>query len=297
MKKIVYSISILLAAAALFTSCKSVEESDQYKQLLSRVDSLNRVNKQIKADYNETLDMLNEIENGFNEISAAESSLIALNLENQGDTVSRKEIMLNHVDKIKDKIADQQKRIDDLQSQLSKSSAKNRTLTATIARMQEELDEKTQIIEDLQRTVTDQRARINELGNTVASLEKDVAGLQEKNADQQMRIKNQDTDINTVHYICGTESELVAWNLFEKKNLFDSGRLLDISHNDADFKTFDRRRVTVIPTNGKRIKLLTNHPDGSYTIEAEEDGTESIVITDKASFWSISRYLVVRVKR
>ncbi|MBQ9584055.1 MAG: hypothetical protein IJR25_07020 [Bacteroidales bacterium] len=297
MKKLFYSISILLSIAALFASCKRVEDSDQYKQLLVRVDSLNRVNKQIKADYNETLDMLNEIEAGFNEISAAESSLIALNLENQGDTISRKEIMLNQVDKIKDKIAQQQQKIDDLQAQLSKSSAKNRTLTATIARMQQELDEKTLIIEDLQRTVSDQRNRINELGNTVASLEKDVAGLKEKSADQLSRIKSQDTDLNTVHYICGTESELVAWNLFEKKGLFDGGRLLDISHNDADFKTFDRRRVSVVPTNGKRLKLLTNHPDGSYTIEPEEDGTESIVITDKDSFWSISRYLVVRVKR
>ncbi|MBP5505296.1 MAG: hypothetical protein J6X89_04245 [Bacteroidales bacterium] len=163
--------------------------------------------------------------------------------------------------------------------------------------MQQELDEKTAIIEDLQRTVADQRNRINELGNTVASLEKDVAGLQEKSADQQQRIKTQDTDMNRVHYICGTEEELIAWNLFEKKGLFGYGRLLDISHNDADFKSFDRRRVSVIPTNGKRIKVLTNHPDGSYTIEPEADGTESILITDKDSFWSISRYLVVKVKR
>ena len=138
MKKLINSISILLAAAALLTSCKNVEESDQYKQLQSRVDSLDRANKQLTANYNETLDMLNEIESGFNEISAAESKLIALNLENQGDTVSRKDIMLNQVDKIKDKIAAQQNKIDNLQAQLSKSNAKNKTLTATIARMQKE---------------------------------------------------------------------------------------------------------------------------------------------------------------
>ena len=297
MKKFIYSISILLAAATLFSSCKSVEESDEYRQLLSRVDSLNRANKQLKANYNETLDMLNEIESGFNEISAAENSLIALNLENQGDTVTRKDLMLNQVDKIKDKIAEQQNKIDNLQAQLSKSNAKNKTLTATIARMQQELDEKTAIINDLQRTVSDQRARINELDNAVANLEKNVAGLQEQSANQQLRIKSQDADMNAVHYICGTEDELIEWHLFEKKGLFDSGKLLDLSNTDADFKTFDRRRVKVVPTNGKRIKLLTNHPDGSYSIEPQDDGTESIVITDIDNFWSISRFLVVRVKR
>ena len=52
-----------------------------------------------------------------------------------------------------------------------------------------------------------------------------------------------------------------------------------------------------IPTNGKKIKLLTNHPDNSYTIITEDDGTESIQIDDIDNFWSISRFLVVRVKR
>lgn len=297
MKKAIFSITILLAVAALFTSCKSVEESDQYRELKSRLDSLNRANKQLQANYNETLDMLNEIESGFNEISVAESKLIALNLENQGDTVSRKDIMLNQVDKIKDKIAEQQKKIDNLQSQLSKSNARNKTLTATIERMQKELDDKTAVIEDLQRTVSDQQARISVLDSTVTSLEKDVAGLQEQNASQRERIKSQDTDLNAVHYICGTEGELTEWGLFEKKGLFDSGRLMDLSNTNADFKTFDRRRVTVIPTNGKRIKLLTNHPEGSYTIEPQADGTESILINDIENFWSISRYLVVRVRR
>lgn len=297
MKKTICSITILLAVAALFTSCKSVEESDQYRELKSRLDSLNRANKQLQANYNETLDMLNEIESGFNEISVAESKLIALNFENQGDTVSRKEIMLNQVDKIKDKIAEQQKKIDNLQSQLSKSNARNKTLTATIERMQRELDDKTAVIEDLQRTVSDQQARISVLDSTVTSLEKDVAGLQEQNASQRERIKSQDTDLNAVHYICGTEGELTEWGLFEKKGLFDGGKLMDLSNTDADFKTFDRRRVTVIPTNGKRIKLLTNHPEGSYTIEPQADGTESILISDIENFWSISRYLVVRVRR
>lgn len=297
MKKFIYSISILLAAATLFASCENVEESEQYQQLLNRVDSLNRVNKQLKANYNETLDMLNEIESGFNEISAAENSLIALNLENQTDTVSRKEQMLNQVEKVKDKIAEQQQKIDNLQAQLSKSNAKNKTLTATIARMQQELDQKTAIIEDLQRTVTDQRNRIKELDRAVASLEQNVAGLQDKNASQKETISAQDARINNVQYICGTEAELIEWGLFEKKGIFDGGHLMDLARTAADWKSFDRRRVSEIPTNGKRIKLLTNHPDGSYTIEPQEDGTESIIITDKDNFWSISRYLVVRVKR
>ena len=298
MKKTFLNITLILSLVALAASCNTnVEQTDQYLALQRRVDSLNRVNKQIQANYNETLDMLNEIEAGFNEISTAESNLIALSLENQGDTVTRRDQMLNKVDKVKEKIEAQQQKIDDLQAQLSKSNTKNKTLTATINRMQKELDEKTAVIADLQKTITGQREQIGKLTGTVEGLEKDVAGLKEQSASQQATIKQQDKDYNNVSYICGTEAELIEWGLFQKNGLFDPGKLLDLAGTAADFKSFDRRRVKSIPTNGKKIKLLTNHPESSYTIVTEDDGTESILIDDPDTFWSISRFLVVRVKR
>lgn len=297
MKKIFYSFSILLAAASMLVSCQNVENSDQYLALQNRVDSLQNVNKQLKKNYNETLELLNEIETGFNDISESERSLIALSLENQADTLSQRDVVLNEMERVKNKIAEQQDRIDNLSKQLAGSNAKNKTLTATINRMQKELDEKTAVIADLQRTVSSQREQISKLTGTVSNLEKDVAGLKDQTASQQATIKQQDKDFNTVSYICGTEEELIEWGLFGKNGIFDRGKLLDLSNTAADFKSFDRRRVHTIPTNGKRIKLLTNHPEGSYTITLEDDGTESIQIEDIDNFWSISRYLVVRVKR
>ncbi len=298
MKKIIRNITLILAVAAVAAACNTnVEQTDQYMALQRRVDSLNRVNKQLQSNYNETLDMLNEIEAGFNEISTAESNLLALSLENQGDTVSRRDQMLNKVDKVKEKIEEQQQKIDNLQAQLSKSNAKNKTLTATISRMQKELDDKTAIIAGLQETITGQKEQIGKRTGQVSNLEKDVASLQDQSASQQQTIKQQDKNFNTVSYICGTEAELIEWGLFQKTGIFDPGHLLDLAGTAADFKSFDRRRVKSIPTNGKKIKLLTNHPDNSYTIITEDDGTESIQIDDIDNFWSISRFLVVRVKR
>ena len=297
MKKIIRTITLALTVFAMLYACENVEQSDQYQALQSRVDSLQNVNKQLKKNYNETLDLLNEIETGFNDISESERSLVALSLENQADTVSQRDVVLNEMERVKNKIAEQQDRIDNLSKQLASSNAKNKTLTATINRMQKELDEKTQVIADLQRTVSTQREQISKLTGTVTDLEKDVAGLKDQSASQQATIKQQDKDFHTVSYICGTEEELIEWGLFGKNGIFDRGRLLDLSNTAADFKSFDRRRVHTIPTNGKRIKLLTNHPEGSYTITLEDDGTESIQIDDIDTFWSISRYLVVRVKR
>ena len=297
MKTIIRTFSLMLAVAALLCSCKDVQQSDEYLALQSRIDSLQNVNKQLKNNYNETLDLLNEIESGFSDLSEAERSLIALSIENQGDTVSRRDQMLKEVERVRNKVADQQEKIDNLHNQLAGSKAMNRTLTATINRLQQELDQKTAVIADLQNTINSQKEEIGKLTGTVASLEKDVEGLKEESASQQQTIKQQDKNFNTVSYICGTEAELIEWGLFEKKGLFDAGHLMDLAGTAADFKSFDRRRVKLIPTNGARIKLLTTHPEGSYTIVKEDDGTESIQIDDVETFWSISRFLVVRVRR
>ena len=283
MKTFIRIFSLSLATAAILISCKDVKQSDEYQALTNRIDSLQKVNKQLKSNYNETLDLLNEIESGFTDLSEAEHSLIALSIENQGDTVSRRDIMLKEVERVKNKIADQQQKIDNLQKQLSGSNAKNKTLAATINRLQSELDQKTAVI--------------GKLTGTVAGLEQDVADLKEQSESQQQTIEMQDKSYHTVSYICGTEAELIEWGLFERKGIFDAGRLLDVAGTAADFKSFDRREIRLLPTGGKHIKLLTNHPDYSYTIIKNSDGSENIQINDTEAFWSISRFLVVRIRK
>ena len=297
MKTFIRIFSLSLATAAILISCKDVKQSDEYQALTNRIDSLQKVNKQLKSNYNETLDLLNEIESGFTDLSEAEHSLIALSIENQGDTVSRRDIMLKEVERVKNKIADQQQKIDNLQKQLSGSNAKNKTLAATINRLQSELDQKTAVIADLQQTISSQREEIGKLTGTVAGLEQDVADLKEQSENQQQTIEMQDKSYHTVSYICGTEAELIEWGLFERKGIFDAGRLLDVAGTAADFKSFDRREIRLLPTGGKHIKLLTNHPDYSYTIIKNSDGSENIQINDTEAFWSISRFLVVRIRK
>ncbi len=296
MKKLTARFALVFSCAALLAGC-NVEKSDKYQSLLSSVDSLKGVNRQLNQDYNETLDMLNEIESSFTELQEAESSLIALSIEHGGDTVTRRDVIMNKIDHVKSKIAEQQERIDNLQSQLAKSNAKNKTLNTMVSRLQGELEQKSAVIADLQKTVEDQTRQIGTLKGNISSLEQNVASLQQQSDSQKKTIATQDANINTVNYICGTEAELIEWGLFAKKGIFDAGHLTDLQGTAADFKSFDRRRVSAVPTNGKKIKLLTPHPDSSYSISTEEDGTETINIIDADTFWSISRYLVVRVKR
>ena len=50
-----------------------------------------------------------------------------------------------------------------------------------------------------------------------------------------------------------------------------------------------------IPLEMKKAKILTNHPEGSYSLVKNDKGLLTLVISDPQNFWSLSKYLVVNV--
>ena len=72
--------------------------------------------------------------------------------------------------------------------------------------------------------------------------------------------------------------------------------MLPQSFNRSYLTEVDIRKLHSIPLGSKSAKILTNHPASSYTLEKDADKKYTLQITDPASFWSISRYLVIQVK-
>ena len=65
--------------------------------------------------------------------------------------------------------------------------------------------------------------------------------------------------------------------------------------NDADFTKADLRNVSSIPLNVKKATLMTSHPEGSYTFVKEGKVITELSITNPEEFWSVSKYLVIRL--
>ena len=55
------------------------------------------------------------------------------------------------------------------------------------------------------------------------------------------------------------------------------------------------RTLKEIPLEMKKAKILTNHPEGSYSLVKNDKGLLTLVISDPQNFWSLSKYLVVNV--
>lgn len=290
MKKIHYFV---LTLAIGFMSVSCVEKSEKYQTLKAEKEAL-----QIQADnYFQTLEVLNEMEQGFSAIRASEG-IIRLEMNDiEKGTVSKKQQMAAEIRLIQERLEDNRAKIDSLEQVLTKNKQSNRALRNTIERMKGELTEKTELVASLTLQLEQKNIRIQELVATVDTLNSNVAGLTDENARQQEMLLKQDADMNRIWYCVATEKELKEANIITKKNIFSSTQVLKKEFNNEQFTATDLRELPEIELQAKKAKLLSTHPEGSYELKEDDQKKLTLLINDPAKFWSLTKYLVVSVSR
>ena len=102
-------------------------------------------------------------------------------------------------------------------------------------------------------------------------------------------------EANKCYYAIGTAKELKSNGLLEKKFL-GTTKVLQGDINSSYLTQADKRTLTSIPTNGKKVKIWSNMPAGSYEITGEKNGPKTVKILNKDAFWSRSSILVIQVE-
>lgn len=284
----------LAVALACFVTVSCVESSGKYKALVAQRDSLLSESVRLEADYNETMDILNDVENGFASIREKEG-MIRNDLSNvEGKSASKKQQVAGDVAQIKELIEQNKAKIAQLEARLSKSGKDNKTLKVTIERLQKELDEKSELVAALSDELAKKNIKIDELTGTVNKLNTDLSEMSETSKKQMETIQAQDEDLNKVWYCVANQKTLKEAGIVTKNGLFGKKKLMDGDFDSKLFVKADKRELKSIPTGRKSIKILSSHPSDSYTLVKEDDQTITISITSPERFWSVSNYLVVR---
>lgn len=283
--KIILSVVIIAMAAS---SC--VEKSDKYQTLLTQRDSL----LVVARNYTQTLDILNEVEAGFNSIGELENSLKSQIDGAEGQSKTKKQQLSAQIGRIKEILEENKIKIAQLQAQLVQSGRKNSALTQTVERLEAELSEKGVAIESLQAELSKKNIKIEELSRTVEALNTDVAELNAVSADQREKIAVQDGDLNRVWYVIGTAKELKTLQILSGNGLFRAKTVMDKDFDKSAFIQTDLRQTAEIATNSKKPKLLSSHPEGSYDLVKDDDKLVTIRVVDPGKFWSVSKYLVIQ---
>ena len=282
--KTVKNILIVCGLAAMVVSCGPTK-----KELQANIDSLNVELAQVNSEMENVMGILNDVQEGFQQINEAENRVTAANAENAPANV--KEQINADVAFIQAKMKENRERIAELEARAAKGDKTAAALRKTIKNLKAELADKEALIASLLADIDAKNARIQQLDVEVANLNADKNALTAKNAANEQVIAGQDKAMNTAWYVIAKRKALKEQNILKMGDVMEQADVVK-----EDFIEIDIRNVAEIPVGAKKARILSAHPEGSYEIVAGEDGMAVVKILDPQTFWSVTRYLVVRAK-
>lgn len=281
-------ISICFVSLALLLyGCKEYKAPVANRPTVAKDDSLQQIISQRDTQINNMMATMNEIQEGFNEISEAENRVNLIQDDERADKASQ---IKEDIKFIADRMQQNRELIKKLQGQLRDSDFKSQELKKVIANMLRQLDEKDQQLQQLRAELDAKNIHIAELDETISNLNNNVTELKSESDEKSQIINNQETQLNTAWYVFGTRPEL------KNQRILMGDKVLQQNFNKNYFTKIDIRVTREIKLYSKSARLLTSHPAGSYELTRDNNKMYTLAITNPQLFWSTSKYLVVVVK-
>ena len=286
MRNRVISICFVSLALLLY-GCKEYKAPVANRPTVAKDDSLQQIISQRDTQINNMMATMNEIQEGFNEISEAENRVNLIQDDERADKASQ---IKEDIKFIADRMQQNRELIKKLQGQLRDSDFKSQELKKVIANMLRQLDEKDQQLQQLRAELDAKNIHIAELDETISNLNNNVTELKSESDEKSQIINNQETQLNTAWYVFGTRPEL------KDQRILMGDKVLQQNFNKNYFTKIDIRVTREIKLYSKSARLLTSHPAGSYELTRDNNKMDTLAITNPQLFWSTSKYLVVVVK-
>ena len=286
MRNRVISICFVSLALLLY-GCKEYKAPVANRPTVAKDDSLQQIISQRDTQINNMMATMNEIQEGFNEISEAENRVNLIQDDERADKASQ---IKEDIKFIADRMQQNRELIKKLQGQVRDSDFKSQELKKVIANMLRQLDEKDQQLQQLRAELDAKNIHIAELDETISNLNNNVTELKSESDEKSQIINNQETQLNTAWYVFGTRPEL------KDQRILMGDKVLQQNFNKNYFTKIDIRVTREIKLYSKSARLLTSHPAGSYELTRDNNKMYTLAITNPQLFWSTSKYLVVVVK-
>ena len=282
MKKIVLFSFVL---SILFVSCGY--ESKEFKALKATNDSILAVQEQQIAEMNEYMALIQEIDNGFAAIKQSQDIMsLSSSYEGQANESLRTRFT-NDLNTINQLLIDNKMKIEDLEKKVESGRFQSAELRRTVNRLTETLNQKNQELESLNVLLSKKNITIDSLVVETKTLQRKTADLEMEKLSQQREIAKQDADLNRVFYKLATRKEIRESNIDVDK--------MKTNIRNGLFTSADKRELDAIDINSKRARVLTKHPVNSYELRQKADKTYTLIIKNHNDFWSMSKYLLVRI--
>ena len=285
MKRLLFVATAIMML--LVTGCKEERKTTAVVDN-SVADSLQKIIVQKDNEINDMMSTLNQIQEGFRQITEAENRV---NIVKDGERTDKAQQIRENIEFISNTMKHNRELIEKLRQQVRESSLKGDQLKGTIETMIKQLDEKDQQLQQLRAELDSKNIHINELDEQITNLNKNVTTLTEETKQKTQTISNQDKQLNTAWFVFGTKKELKEQHILQKGD-----KVLQSNFNKSYFTKIDIRVDKEIKLYSKSAKILTMHPSSSYTLQQDANKQYVLRITNPDLFWSTSKYLVILVK-
>jgi hypothetical protein len=294
MKKLL--LAFVIPVMLLGAGC--TQKNEEIASLKAKNDSLMAVGSQKDSTVIEFVNAFNGIQSNLDSIKMKEK-IISKSVEGNSEIKSRTKDQINSdINLIYKLQQENHAMVATLRSKLKNSGAHSAELELMINNMNKQIEEKDAQIVVLQNDLAKANVQVKDLTTKVVDLNTNVDNLNTANQQKQQVIEAKTAELNTAYYVIGTPSYLE-----DKKIVTKSGGFIGLGRskgltpemNKSYFTQVDITRLSVLPIMKGKATILTSHPKSSYRLTGK-NLSDSLIITNQAAFWSLSKVLVISAK-
>ena len=258
---------ILAIGAFAMASCNQEAVKKAEVAATQQRDSLEQIIAQKDNEINDMMTTLSDIEEGFREITEAQSRVT---LAKQGEGTNTMVRIKENMQFIQAAMKQNKELINKLKQQVRESTVKGTQLKKIIDNLTQQMETKDKQIQTLREELDKKDIHIN--------------------TEKQQTINTQDKALHSGWFVFGTKKEL------KEQNILSCGEVLRSNFNKEYFTKIDIRIDKEIKLYSKSAEILTSHPASSYTLQRDANKQYVLRITNPEAFWATSKYLVILVK-
>lgn len=292
-------LALMLGATVVLSSCNKKDEQKIAEQSTT-IDNMEQELARRDSTYNELISMLNEAESQVAEIAKRENLVVSTSNEGK----KSEDQLVQELKLIDDLVKESNQSIQNLKAQLKKSNIEMGAFKTRIDQLSDVLDEQRQTITSLKAEVAEKNQELQVFAVKYDSIKIESVTQKQLITEQDKEIEiltSNNDNLNKVHYAVGSYKQLKDQGLVDKEGGFLwMGRTIDLKASaEVDkFVEADVREFSELKIEADKFELVTEHPEGSYTIVQDEidENVKYLKVLDARKFWEISNYLVVTTK-
>ena len=289
-------IALVFPVIILASGCN--QKNEEIAKLKATNDSLMAIGFEKDSTVIQFVDAFNSIQSNLDSIKMKEN-IINKSVDNGSEIKTKTKDQINSDINLIYKMQQENRvMVASLRSKLKKSGVHAAGLELMIENLSKQIEEKDVQIAQLKDDLTKVNIQVTDLNTKVTDLNANVDNLNTANQQKQAVIDAKTAELNTAYYVVGTSSDLQEKKIIAKTGGFIGlGKSKGLAPNmdKSYFNKIDITQLHGISIMKNKATVLTSHPKSSYHLTGK-NLSDSLVITNQAQFWSLSKVLVVSVK-